>query len=133
MRYRVLVLLLAVTASACSSSEQGSPSTPESSMVEVTVPAPTETSVETTLPPLVTVPSTNPEPGSIEIVPQTLSEECTEAVADLRTLMEEYPSVLDVPYDGTYDQAFAKGQAGCPEEEFRRFHDLELLGWIYAR
>lgn len=132
MRYRVLVLLLAVTASACSPSEQGSPSSPEPSAVEVTVPSSTQ-AAETTLPPLVTVPSTNPEPGSIVIVPQTLSDGCTEAVADLRSLMQEYPSVLDVPYDGTYDQAFAKGQAGCPEDEFRRFHDLELLGWIYAR
>lgn len=129
MRYRVLILLLAVAASACSTSDQGP--TPESSTV--TVPVSPEITVESTLPPPVTVPSTNPEPGSIAIVPQTLSDDCAAAVVDLRALMEDYPSVLDVPYDGTYDQAFAKAQAGCPDDEFRRFHDLELLGWIYAR
>lgn len=129
MRYRVLVLLLAVAASACSSGSES----PGDSAPDVTVPVTAEpTSPPSTVPPI-TVPSTNPEPGSIEIQPQTLSVECTEAVTDLRALMEQYPSVLDVPYDGTYDKAFAKGQAGCPDEEFRRFHDLEMLGWIYAR
>jgi hypothetical protein len=81
----------------------------------------------------VTVPTENPEPGSIESVRQDLSDECAAAVQGLRDLMVEYPSVLDVPYDGTYDEAFAAGRQGCPPEEFRRFHDRELLGWIYAR
>ena len=81
----------------------------------------------------VTVPAENPEPGSIESVRQDLSERCEAAVQGLRDLMTNYPSVLDVPYDGTYDEAFAAGKNGCPPEEFRRFHDRELLGWIYAR
>lgn len=133
MKFRVLSLLCVIAVAACSSPEQTSPAPSDTSVVDVTVPVAPETTAVTTLPPLVTVPSTNPEPGSIEIVPQELSEECAKAVEDLRSLMTEYPSVLDVPYDGTYDAAFAKGQAGCPEDEFRRFHDMELLGWIYAR
>ena len=81
----------------------------------------------------VTVPSTNPEPGSIESVRQDLSDDCDAAVSSMRDLMERYESVLDVPYDGTYDEAFQAAKAGCGAEEFRRFHDRELLGWIYAR
>lgn len=82
---------------------------------------------------VVTVPSTNPEPGSIAIVRQDLSDECDTAVGSMRALMEQYESVLDVPYDGTYDEAFQTAKAGCGAEEFQRFHDRELLGWIYAR
>ena len=81
----------------------------------------------------VTVPAENPEPGSVKSVRQDLSDRCTSAVGQLRKLMEQYPSVLDVPYDGTYDEAFTAGERGCSPEEFRRFHDRELLGWIYAR
>jgi hypothetical protein len=127
MRIKVFALLLSLAVAGCSSGGTG----PESGGSD-TAPA-AESTLPATTAPLVTVPATNPEPGSIVIEPQVLSEDCTKAVEGLRELMKSYTSVLDVPYDGTYDRAFAAGQAGCEESEFRRFHDKELLGWIYAR
>lgn len=73
-------------------------------------------------------------PGSIESTPQELSAECTAAVAPLRELMKNYPSLRQVPTDGTYEKAFAEGKK-CEEidaQQWADFYTLELAGWMYA-
>lgn len=74
-------------------------------------------------------------PGSIESVVQDLNEECTAAVAPLRELMKQYPSLRQVPTDGTYEKAFEAGKK-CEEidaQQWANFYTLELAGWIYAK
>jgi len=74
-------------------------------------------------------------PGSIESVVQELSEECTAAVAPLRELMKEYPSLRQVPPDGTYEKAFEAGKK-CEEidaQQWADFYTRELAGWVYAK
>lgn len=73
-------------------------------------------------------------PGSIESVAQDLSEECTAAVAPLRELMKEYPSLRQVPPDGTYEKAFEEGKKceAIDAQQWADFYTLELAGWIYA-
>lgn len=74
-------------------------------------------------------------PGSIESVAQDLGEECTTAVAPLRELMKQYPSLRQVPPDGTYEKAFEAGKK-CEEidaQQWADFYTLELAGWLYAK
>ena len=74
-------------------------------------------------------------PGSIESVTQELSPECTEFVQPLRDLMAEYPSVRQVPTDGTFKAAMDEGKK-CEEinaQEWADFYTKELAGWIYAK
>lgn len=73
-------------------------------------------------------------PGSIESVAQELSEECTAAVAPLRELMKQYPSLRQVPPDGTYEKAFEEGKKceAIDAQQWADFYTLELAGWIYA-
>jgi hypothetical protein len=75
-------------------------------------------------------------PGSIESVTvETLDAECTVAVGGLRALMEQYPSLRQVPPDGTYDAAFAEAKGVCEgndPQQWADFYTKELAGWIYA-
>lgn len=73
-------------------------------------------------------------PGSIESVVQELGEECTTAVAPLRELMKQYPSLRQVPPDGTYAEAFNKGKKceTVDAQQWNDFYTLELSGWITA-
>jgi len=74
-------------------------------------------------------------PGSIESVAQELGEECTAAVAPLRDLMQKYPSLRQVPTDGTYAEAFDAGKK-CEEidaQQWADFYTKELAGWLYAK
>lgn len=75
-------------------------------------------------------------PGSIKSERvDTLDADCTEAVGGLRALMEEYPSLRQVPPDGTYDKAFADAKSVCEPadpQQWADFYTKELAGWIYA-
>lgn len=73
-------------------------------------------------------------PGSIDSVAQELGEECTAAVAPLRELMKQYPSLRQVPPDGTYEKAFEEGKKceAIDAQQWTDFYTLELAGWIYA-
>ena len=74
-------------------------------------------------------------PGSIESVAQDLNEECTAAVAPLRDLMEKYPSLRQVPTDGTYAKAFEEGKKceAVDAQQWADFYTKELAGWLYAK
>jgi len=74
-------------------------------------------------------------PGSIDSVKQELGADCSTAVAPLRDLMEKYPSLRQVPTDGSYQEAFAAGEK-CAEidaQQWADFYTKELAGWLYAK
>lgn len=72
-------------------------------------------------------------PGSIESVRQDdLSSSCAEGVSDMRDLMGSFESVRQVPPDGRFEAARAKGQSACTAQEWSDFYTKELAGWIYA-
>jgi hypothetical protein len=126
-----LAIVASFTLGACSSSKDDSAS---------------ETDASTTEQPAVTVdpeiqsqlnvePGSAIIPGSIESVEQTLSAECETAVAPIRDLMVKYPSVRQVPPDGTWEKAFAEGKK-CEEidaQQWTDFYTKELAGWLYAK
>jgi hypothetical protein len=74
-------------------------------------------------------------PGSIESVTQDLSAECAEFVQPLRDLMAQYPSMRQVPPDGTVKAAMDEGKK-CEEvnaQEWTDFYTKELAGWMTAK
>lgn len=73
-------------------------------------------------------------PGSIESVKQELGEECTALVTDIRALMEQYPSLRQVPPGGA-DAALAEARKceAVNAQEWADFYTKELAGWIYAK
>lgn len=74
-------------------------------------------------------------PGSIESVVQELNEECTAAVAPIRELMKKYPSLRQVPTDGTWDKAYKEGKKceTVDAQQWADFYTLELAGWMTAK
>lgn len=75
-------------------------------------------------------------PGSLESnTVDSLDSECVEAVTGLRGLMGQYPSLRQVPPDGTYEAAFAEAKSVCEgndPQQWTDFYTEELVGWIYA-
>lgn len=77
-------------------------------------------------------------PGSIESVEQSLSAECTAAVAPLRAAMEKYPSGLSMPQAEkeqlfNVDLAEARATCGDTTQEWTDFYALEFTGWFFAK
>lgn len=75
-------------------------------------------------------------PGSIEIVPQELGEECTKAVAPLREIITKFPSVRQVDDIDAFNKALQEGKLACEAssaQEWSDFYTKEVAGWIYAK
>lgn len=75
--------------------------------------------------------------GQVESVEQSLSPECTAAVAPLREAMKKYNSFFEVPEaekPAIFNEALTEARATCGEstQEWANFYNLELTGWLYA-
>ena len=75
--------------------------------------------------------------GQVESVEQTLSPECTAAVAPLRDAMTKYNSFFEVPEaekPAIFNEALAEARSTCGEstQEWSNFYNLEFSGWLYA-
>ena len=74
-------------------------------------------------------------PGSIEVTPQELGKVCTDAVAPLRKVMEDFPSVRQVQPVELFNDAMTSAKETCEKEspqEWADFYTKEVAGWIYA-
>lgn len=133
-----LVIAGGLLLGACSSStDEGgaAPDTTASAVTETTAEGPTVSIDPDVKAQLDVEPGSAIIPGSIESVAQDLNEECTAAVAPLRDLMKKYPSLRQVPTDGTWETAFKEGKKceAIDAQQWADFYTLELAGWMTAK
>lgn len=157
MRRRVMfsVVPIVVLLAACGSSGEANPSTstpatpltpvtgsptvaPSSTLPDVPVPA-TNPAPETSAAPVPTDPpvtlpvGSSIAPGSIDSTTLSdLTSACADAVTPMRELMERYESglVITSEEDNTaLNDALRSARDGCGEE-FTRFYNDEVLGWL---
>jgi len=127
----VSVLLVAsVALAACSSS--GTSSEPELDVdgeVEVV-----EQEVDTALVPPTIAPGSQLALGELDSVKQELSSGCEQALAPIRDLSQTYSSGLEMNDNDreSFNAALSSGFAACDADEWERFQQLELRGWMNA-
>lgn len=71
-------------------------------------------------------------PKGTAVVVQLLPSECEQAVAPIRELMLRYPNgyKLDVTGGDLLNKALGAARKACPSADWKRFNDLEFLGWF---
>lgn len=74
------------------------------------------------------------ELGSIESVIQELDQACADAVQPIRDLQKSYQSALELTDEDLpkLNGALSEGFANCSSEEWNRYQQLELQGWLNA-
>jgi hypothetical protein len=73
--------------------------------------------------------------GSIESTIQELDQECADAIQPIRDLQKKYQSALEQMEDADLSQlndALSAGFASCSADDWSRYQELELKGWLYA-
>lgn len=137
-KIKVALTSIALVASlaACSSSQSAetdstsSPADPSASTTQVTV------VVDEAIKDALNVePGSAVIPGSIEVTPQELGKVCTDAVAPLRKIMKDFPSVRQVQPVELFNDAMSSAKATCEKEspqEWTDFYTKEVAGWVYA-
>jgi hypothetical protein len=154
MRIVSLFALSVLTLSACADGNtETSPVAPsvsgESSVVapqptELSSPSstvavsPSSTVVDTVPADVAVVPPTAPSeavaPGSLDSEVQKLEPSCEEAIAPIRALAAEFKSglLLDAEASAVLTEALGEGSVVCSPEEWGRYQELELRGWLNA-
>jgi hypothetical protein len=100
----------------------------------IEVPDESTTTVDTRVTPPTLAPGSQIALGEFESVEQELDVACEAALKPIRDLEAKYQSGLDMTDDDrpAFNDALSKGLKDCSDEEWSRFQELELKGWMNA-
>lgn len=94
-----------------------------------------ETTVDTRVTPPTIAAGTQIELGSVASEIQEVSEKCAEALQPIRDLEKKFQSGLELrdPADlKSFNDSLSEGFKACSPEEWERFQQKELTGWMNA-
>lgn len=93
-----------------------------------------ETTVDTRVTPPTIAAGTQIELGSVTSEIQEVSDKCAQVLQPIRDLEKKYQSGLELTDADrpAFNEALNKGFTECTPEEWTRFQELELKGWMNA-
>lgn len=147
MRIRQIFAVAAVSAlafTACSNDDQADDAEPPVETPDDDVETPVDTpdssdddgdepADEAVVPPTI-APGSQVALGELDSVRQDLDPACESAIGPIRDLTDTYASGLEMGDDDreTFNAALANGFGACDTDDWERFQQLELRGWMNA-